>query len=67
MVLCYGFCNRNVDYGGREYQRRFPDLPHSRTFTRTFNKLRETGADANKCFHSERAVHKNLNKVQNNI
>lgn len=52
IVLYYEYCNVNVYSVRREYQRSLSNrvVPYLRAFTRTFNKLSETGDIAIKSF-----------------
>lgn len=45
MVFIYGFCGGNALAASREYMCRYPNRrqPESRTFTRVFANLRNTG------------------------
>ena len=45
IVFVYGFCDGNAAEAIREYGRRFPDriLPSANVYSRTFNRLSETG------------------------
>ena len=45
IVFVYGFCDGNANAAAREYQRRYPQRRHPshRVFTRTFQRLRQTG------------------------
>lgn len=65
-MFCYGFCNGFARSIHKEYQRWFPNgvVPDLRVFPRAFNKLRETGAGASKCFYCERAVQQNFKEVE---
>jgi transposase len=46
MIFIYGLCNGNARHAARKYRQRYPNRrhPHFQTFSRSFRRLRETGA-----------------------